>query len=350
VSDVIFPVVLRVDASPLIGLGHAMRCLALAEALGRTGLPVRLVTSAMPDAVAARFARAGATIVRIAESTGSAADSEVTIAEARRIGARWVVVDSYAVHASWQHRVRAAGLRLLVLDDEGCAGEWDADAILNQNLGANEAPYRLGAPQAALLVGPRFALLRGEFARQGHEPREIPDVAMRVLVTLGGADPGNATQRVVLALAQCHDVEVRVLAGASNPHRAMLAAMIAEAGSPTRTMQLIVQADDMPEQMGWADLAISAGGSTLWELARMQLPALLVTLADHQQALANACVSAGMARLLGDVHRTEVQVIAERINTLRSDAPARRSMARAGAHLVDGHGADRVVAHLRRCA
>src|SRR5262249_28782632 len=159
---------------------------------------------------------------------------------------------------------QAAGVRLLFIDDYGHAGEYAADLVLNQNLAADAVLYARRQPHTRLLLGPRYALLREEFLRLRLLRREIPPVARKVLVSLGGGDPHNVTSKVVDVLKQFCEIETKVIVGGSNPH---IQSMRSSITNDSSAIHFVVDANNMPELMVWADIAIAAGGSTAWELA-----------------------------------------------------------------------------------
>jgi UDP-2,4-diacetamido-2,4,6-trideoxy-beta-L-altropyranose hydrolase len=309
-------IVVRADASPAIGFGHAMRCSALAELT-----PAVFASAEMAPAMERRLPE----VVRI----DPADDAEQTIALARERGAEWVVVDSYALGTDYQRALRAAALRVLVIDDHGHAGRYEPDLLLNQNLGAR--PYPDVAPHTTQLLGTRYALLRGEF-RHWRGERSIPARAERLLVTLGGSDLDNFSARVARAVTGT--IAVELIAGGANPHRDELARIDG--------VELTVDADDMPARMARADVAVSAAGSTSWELARTGLPQIAIVLADNQEPAARALAEHGIAVNLG---REPAEAdIAAAVSALAADRDRREQMSRRAQELVDGKGVARVLA------
>jgi UDP-2,4-diacetamido-2,4,6-trideoxy-beta-L-altropyranose hydrolase len=193
-----------------------------------------------------------------------------------------------------------------------------------------------------LLLGPSFALLRSEFGP--HRGWTRPPLArlQRVLVTLGGSDPDNVTLTVLrgVAAAVPSDAQVRVIAGHSNSHGQGLRAF---AASQSFDCVILEGVDDMPAEMMAADLAISAAGTTTWELAFLQLPALIVTTADNQGSNAAVLQQRGAARDLGRPDAGLVDRVTRELRALAADAAALDAMARAGRAVIDGEGATRVV-------
>jgi UDP-2,4-diacetamido-2,4,6-trideoxy-beta-L-altropyranose hydrolase len=335
----------RADASADIGVGHVMRCLALAQAWQESGGSAAFATASAAG-LERRLQCESAAAVPVLAMAGSEEDARETIEAANRAGACWVVVDGYCFGADYQRAIKAAGLRLLFVDDNGHASHYCADVVLNQNLHAREELYAQREPHTRLLLGPRYALLRREFWKWRGWTRDIPDVARKVLVTLGGGDPHNVTRRVLDALRAtgCPDLDVVVVAGPSNPHYDELRAAVAAGPIAWRLEQNV---HNMPDLMAWADVAVSAAGSTCWELAFMGLPSLLVATAGNQIDIAAALYSAGVAANLGQSERLRASDIAKALGSLLSRRVERARMSSAGRGLVDGAGASRVVERLR---
>ena len=333
-------VLVRADGSPLIGTGHVMRCLALAQAWKRSGGEVVFAHAESTSALECRLQCEGMSISRIDAPPGSAADAAHTIEQARTLNASWIVADGYHFGWAWQKQVKQAGFRLLLLDDYGHAEQYAADLVLNQNLHADPRLYTHRDQDTHLLLGTRYVLLRREFLEWRNRERVVQPVAHKLLVSLGGADPDNVTAKVVHAL-RALDVEARVVVGGSNPHFGELSSAV---NSPSSVLR---DATNMPELMAWADVAVAAGGTTSWELAFMGLPSLMVVLAENQVDVAAGLASRGVVLNLGLHRQVDAEKIASPLRALLADAPTREQMSQRGRAMVDGLGADRVITLMR---
>jgi UDP-2,4-diacetamido-2,4,6-trideoxy-beta-L-altropyranose hydrolase len=325
-----------------MGTGHVMRCIALAQAWQDTGGRATFaMTASTPPALQTRLEAEGMNIAHLAAEWGSQDDAQQTTALAQQRGARWIIADGYHFGAAYQQQIKAAGLKLLLVDDYGHADHYSADIVLNQNMTADEAMYVRREPYTRLLLGTRYVLLRREFWPWRGWQREVVPVARKVLVTLGGSDPDNVTLLVMQALHQIavEDVEVVVLAGGSNPHYDTLHDA---AQAAPYVVHLRQNVRDMPELMAWADLCIGAAGSTSWERCLLGLPSLLVVLADNQQLIAEHLHAQGIATNLGRTGSVSAAELARAIAQLAHDADARAEMMRRGQALVDGRGAERI--------
>lgn len=340
------PLIFRADASVTTATGHAMRCLALAQAWqDEGGCCVFAMTQSLP-AIEARLRSERIEIVDLAAPPGSAEDAAGLIQLAREKHARWVVVDGYCFCADYQHSLKNAGLKQLFVDDTGHAGEYCADLVLDQNAHAQESLYGQREAHTRLLLGSRFALLRREFAQWRGWTRIIPKMGRKVIVMMGGSDPDNVSQRVMdaLRLVTVTDLEAVVVAGGSNPNLGSLERAVA---SCSQNVRLERNVTNIGELMAWADAAVSASGSTCWEMCLLGLPALLIHLAPNQRPVAEELDRRGIALHLGSQHEASATKIVSKLEWLLASSEARASMSQRGRELVDGRGASRVVAAMR---
>lgn len=334
---------IRADGGPAVGHGHVMRCLALAQAWQRAGGTAVFVQAETPAGLVARLGSEGIASRSIGAAPGSDADAAETVRHARELSAAWVVADGYRLGPAWQERVVAAGFKLLALDDHGHLPSYPATVVLNQNLSASPDLYPSRRPGERILLGNRFALLRGDFRPWRSWSRATPPRARRILVTLGGSDPDNATALALEALALLPGMQATVVVGGSNPH---LDALRQAAARRPDAIRLVVDAQDMPKLMAEADIALAAAGSTAWELAFMGLPSALIVLADNQAGIASALHAAGASLNLGNFRELTPEAVARQLSLLIDDEGKRRELSRKARVLVDGRGAERVVAAL----
>lgn len=319
-----------------------MRCLALAQAWQDAGGAATFAMAMDAPAVKARLEGEGMNVVSFPDAAGSHKDARRTIALARELGAQWVVVDGYHFGGDYQRTIKDVELSLLWIDDEAHADHYTADIVLNQNLHATEAMYAERELYTRLLLGPRYVLLRREFLKWRDWQRKIPPVARKILVTLGGGDPDNATLKVMEALKHIdlEGLQVVVLAGATNPHYAELEAAARDAPFPIR---LESNVSDMPALMALSDVAISGGGSTCWEMAFMGLPNVILVLADNQRAIGEQLDARGVSVNLGEYVPLAAEGSACCVKNLLNDAVKREEMSQCGKELVDGDGTARVL-------
>lgn len=337
---------IRADASPQIGAGHAMRCLALAQAWQDARGRVVFVAAEMIPSVERLLTAEQMKLVPIAAPAASNEDARATSRRAAEENADWMVVDGYRFDRGYVEALHESGRALLVLDDDGRSGNFSADLLLNQNAYATSTLYASEKFRTNRLLGARYTMLRREFFRRDPISPVSAPIARRVLVTLGAADPVNATEMITLALATLDDprLEVAVVIGGANLHRANLESAIRTAGPRFRA---VIDSADLSGWMEWADLAVTAAGSTCWELAFFRVPQLAVSIAENQRPVAKTLAASGAGIDLGWHEQLTATRIAAEVESLRSDLDRRTAMQSAALRLIDGLGAARVVAEMR---
>lgn len=353
-------VAFRADASLSIGSGHLMRCLTLADALRAGGTDCTFICRELPghrnDLVRARgyvvralpppHGRPDANGPRHAAWLGvdRSEDAAQTIAAVDAERLDWLVVDHYALDAVWERELRPHVQHLMVIDDLADR-EHDADLLLDQNLGRREEDYSAFVPTACrLLIGPRYALLRSEFARlRGYSlaRRQRPRLK-RLLVGMGGVDAGNASGAVLDALGQSSlpgDCRITIVLGSQAP---WLERLREQAARCSLSCEIRTDVVDVADLMAKCDLAIGAAGTTSWERCCLGLPTIIVVLADNQRDSARALAASGGAWSIGATDDIPANLPSALAMLSQPSAMAR--MAESAAAICDGHGAGRVAA------
>lgn len=336
---------IRADANAHKGTGHLMRCLALAQGWQARGGRATFITACESDGLRQRLSDEGFQVIALEHPYPDPADWEMTSKMLAAHPGAWVVLDGYHFDPAYQRQIREAGHPLLVIDDMAHLDHYYADVVLNQNINAEQLRYSC-EPYTRLLLGTRYVLLRSEFLAWRGWQREILEVTRKILVTLGGGDPDNQTLKVIRALRQVgvDDLEAVVVVGASNPHYQELKFAIRNSQF---TIRLVRNVSNMPELMAWADVAISAGGSTCWEMAFMGLPTILLVLAGNQRDIAEGVSEADVALNLGWFEQVTDAHIVDALSRLLVNCDQRHQMSRSGQALVDGMGRERVVLALQ---
>lgn len=348
-------IVFRVDASSVIGTGHVMRCLTLANALLIEGARSLFICRHMPDHLQKMLrdqehdlALLPALPFEVTDDldhsewlgTSQEEDSQATL---RILDCRvweWMIVDHYALDARWEKCMRSKVRRIMVIDDIADRVH-DCDVLLDQNLYTNmELRYADKAPlNCSFLLGPRYALLRDEFRELHGQFRNRTLPIKRVLVFLGGVDFNNYTKLVIEALAGIvpRSFQTDVVIGMQHP-----AIREIEVLCFSHNFSCHIQTQKMAELMSAADLAIGAGGSANWERCCLGLPAFLISLAENQVQIAQALDLFGAVRYLGREELVSVELIQNEIINLLNDADKFSNFSKKSYSLVDGLGAERV--------
>ncbi|UXY15553.1 hypothetical protein N8I74_00620 [Chitiniphilus purpureus] len=297
------------------GMGHLSRCLAYATAWRGQGGTVRWVVDG--DA-AAQALLAAQDVVWQAWQAAPPLPGASDVA----------IVDSYSAEPAALQRIAACAARVMYLDDTERL-DYPAGLVIHAapGLGGDRGEARWAR-------GPMWQPLRPAFA-EVPQRRVLPAVT-RVLVLMGGTDPRGLTPRMV------------ALARKAYPLAQIHAVLGGPAAPAPDNCTVHRQLDDaaMCAQMLAADLAISAAGQTVSELARCGTPAVLVAVAENQHKQLREWPVLGTAIAAGWWHDPQLDRQLLAALAALATPQARAAMARAGQAAVDGQGVARALAWL----
>lgn len=332
----------RVDASPALGTGHAMRCRALARPLRRKGAEIVFFSRFLPDWLSSELADEGFRHIPLSEDRDEIESLIGHLTSDPGQPFDWLVVDHYGWGERQESAVAPYIRRLMVIDDLADRRH-RCDLLLDQNdFGHKERRYQgLVPPSARLMLGGRYALLREEFAAWRGTVK-IKDGRVRTLfVCFGGSDPTNETSKALEALdaPDFADLSVHVVIGRSHSR----VEEIARRCESDPRIRLHIQSNEVARLLAESDLAVCAGGTMTWERYCMGLPGLVIAVADNQIEVAKAGQQAGVDWYLGESARVDAEAIRSALRAAMNDPDRIRLARRLAMDKVDGLGADRVV-------
>lgn len=336
---------LRCDAGAQTGVGHLIRCIALAEELVDRGVDVVFLGDFKGLPWAERQL-----VDRGFRSVPVPADPTALTDSATALGLAAVVLDGYHLDPGSGAALRGRGVFVLALVDGTFGAEQRADAYLDQNLGASRPS---GVPADAIaLTGLDYVLLRDlvRSRRPADGPRPQIAETPHVLAVFGGTDPHDAALRLVpLILATDRPLSLTAVASRERVVENLLA-LPASAG---QRLDVCPPVDDLPALVASADLVVSASGTSVWELLHLGAPTALVCVTDNQEIGYRQVVSAGLTVPLGRLWELDDDAPArhkatEALREVLGSPPARRELASRGLALVDGRGRERVADVLLR--
>ncbi|MFI1249622.1 PseG/SpsG family protein [Streptomyces anulatus] len=331
---------LRADASPSIGGGHVMRCLALSEELRRRGAEVFLLgRAASPAWLRTQLADQGLPVI-----AGPDDPDELT-ALARDMGLHAMVLDSHTLPPECSGALRGAGIVVAAVVD-GTTRAQQADLFVDQSPGGDD--IRTTFPEGVRrLGGYRHALIRGAVLAARRRPDQRvadPATPVHVLCFFGATDPYNGVPAAVRALLAT-GVPLRLTAVAAEPELACEIAGLP--AGPDQRVRVIEPVGQLPELARTADLVVTAAGSSVLDLLCIGRAVAVVTVTGSQQPAYEGVVGDGLVAGLGALEglRASGAALDECVAVLRrllTHGDERAELARRGASTVDGQGCSRV--------
>jgi spore coat polysaccharide biosynthesis predicted glycosyltransferase SpsG len=318
-----------------MGWGHAVRSAALAAAFRRLGISTRILTRAADPALVQQLEDSGEVVEVLTQDLD---EIEGTVAAIQAAGARMLVLDSYALGQAFLEGVHeATGVTRTVIDDLADR-DLPCEALLNPNPFAGQLDLARFAASLQLL-GTGYALLRQGFAPENRPGRELDPANPRVLVTLGGGPLGARTVDLASALdALDQPLSLDLLLGSG---AAGVSAAREFAASAHHEVRLHVDRPDVERLLAQTTMAISAAGTTCFELAACGVPALLLVAVPNQRRGAAAWHALGACEYLGGIDGITPATVAAKAAELLRDPDRLTTMSARGTALVTGDGASR---------
>ncbi len=340
--------VIRADGNERIGAGHLMRCLTIAGELARLGRRERILFVCADDGSAKLAGQYGFEAAVLGTDYRDM-ESELPVLEGifgeyrdgQGDAGPVILVDSYYVTDRYLERLRRFGT-IALMDDLG-QRKYPVDVVINYNAPAEPEHYRRLYPgtDTGLLVGSAYIPVREQFLHRDYRVRET---VQTVLITAGGGDGGNLAWKLLRALYD-GEREYHLVSGQFNPHFQTLKQMEEAHGN----IHIHCNVKDMAGLMAAADLAVTAGGSTVYELAVLGVPFICFSCAGNQEPLTEYIGRRDIAGFAGAYHKNAGETLermAALFGSLSADAGLRRRFHEREKAMVDGMGAARLAAAL----
>jgi len=338
-------VVFRVDASAEVGFGHLSRCINLAEVLRSRGNEVSFVCRdeqaksfrALEDRL---FATVLLPMLAVGEPVNQKVDAQQTIQALQGKRPEWLIVDNYLLSKDWEQLLRPHVAKIAVIEDLSGRGH-DCDLLLDQNYSERSAAsFEKFIPNTCeLLLGPRFALIGEQFRRLRELKSRPASELKRIVVFCGGSDPQNLTQQVIdeISCSELGNVAVDVVVGAQNKTFDREAALKVNAN-----IKIHDAGGEFAQTMSLADLAIGAGGTTLWERMCLGVPSIVVSVAENQIFACEKLGRDGLVNYLGAQSSLKPGAIRNAAIDAKTKFVSLFDQIERGQILVDGRGCERV--------
>lgn len=403
-----YNIAIRADGGPAVGMGHIMRCLAIAEELKNLGCRVyflgrytqglnkakdmgfesfEIIIPLKPQCNTHNMKKSGTHITTATGfNYGSVEEIEDDISATFKIikqqGCDLILVDKYNLSSEYFNKFREFDVKVAFIDDLNLF-RCSADIIINGNINAKMLGYKECFTNQKLLLGTKFTPLRGEFKDipnrrinyflNWHTIQNLGQCEMNVcednnvtaglidfsqneknmgesplpevMITTGGADPYNCTGRLLEILLRDDKtscIRYNVIVSSGFVYKNQLHRMADE----NANIVLYNNPKCMSQIMCRSDLAISSGGSTLYELCCCGTPTIAFIMADNQKGIVDMLSRDGYIKTLGWHTEIENSNIAQQVYDLITHFELRKSYSQKMQSLIDGIGAFRVAQNL----
>lgn len=327
---------IRADGNKKIGIGHVMRCMTVGDAMKQLGEDVIffLADCECVSLVESRGFRC-CVLDSLYDDLNSETEKLMSLLDEFHVNK--LLIDSYYVTPEYFNVLREK-VAIAYLDDMDLF-EYPVDILINYNVFAQAKDYPYVTENMQCLIGPKYAPVRKEFANVCVCENKAVE---NILITLGGSDQYNLSLKIAKVLLECTNCRLHVVCGPFNRNREELV----ELAESNERILLHENVKEMWKLMGDCELAVSAAGSTMCELATARVPSVTFSFVDNQQKIAvafgekNAAVSVGHYECVNET--IFLNDIKEAVLKMISDAEFRGTVKKNAYKLVDGAGAERI--------
>ena len=339
-------ILIRADANETIGTGHVMRCLSIAEEFQRLGGKVKFIIA--DDRSRPMIENKGfETICLNSKWDNLDFETEKLVGTLQNNNAENLLIDSYFVTAPYLKQLSKHIFTAYI--DDMYSFAYPVHLLINYNFYADIETYQNLYQSAEIkpqfLLGCDYAPLRKEFS---NVRKEIHPHITKILITSGGTDRYNVAGQLLerfLSEERYCNIDFYVVLGRFNSNIEALQSMYGN----HRNIHFLINIPDMDRYMKLCDIAITAGGTTTYELFASGIPSIMYTLADNQLDIAKKVSALGLIPWAGDVRKDMtlcIDNILKWIDIYLSDYQMRKEISAKMQSYIDGKGAGRIAMQL----
>lgn len=332
-------VAFRTDGNTSIGLGHLTECLTLAKRLQNHYSVSSLFIISSDTVEIQKLGDFTPATERLTANIGEE-DSKLTGQILKKHRINLLVTNLRAVTSDYLNDLKKRGITLVCIDELGNR-DIIADVVINGSIVGDWHRYQFQSQSTLTYFGPEYMIMDKAFGTFHQKEKPIKPETTNILVTMGGVDRSGATLRIIEALNRL-DKKIRksIVVGPAFHHRSKLEELLPRVKENNFQMSYVPA--NMAELMFEVDLALSAGGNTLYELACVGTPSMVLYEDEHEGIQGRVFDRERAAICLGKGSEVPQEQITASVSSLLRDQALRTEMSQNGKRLVDGKGTERV--------
>lgn len=329
-------IIIRADGGTSIGMGHIVRCLALADML-KEHFSISFAVQEPGNPVIEMIRERAIEIIALPQTSDFEEDflnfqpylrPEVI-----------VILDGYGFTARYQNGIKRKGCKLVYIDD---LHSWRqvADVVINHAEGISPLDYE-AEDDVRFCLGSKYAMLRKPFLANTESRKHGP--LRSIFISMGAADKDNLTWKFTEALLDIRQIEeIHLMLGAVNPHLQQIRHLAMTVTEVKISIHINIDAAGLRQLLERSDLAICPASTIALEACAVGIGLLSGFSADNQKSILKGLKSAEVLKDLGDLQKIGTSGIKLHVESLIKEPDQISGMIQNQKKLIDGRSPDRL--------
>lgn len=302
-------IIIRADGGSTIGMGHVVRCLALADML-KNDFEISFAIQEPNDKIKDLINSVTHSIICLPQTTDFLTDADNLVQQLKANDI--VVLDGYNFKTEYQQAIKNKGCKLVAIDDLH-AWHHVADVVINHADGVSNKEYSI-EPYTKLLLGLDYVLLRKEFLNQKKETRKINSVK-KMFISMGAADIDNNTKKITEALLFIESIEeIHLMVSTINPHLKDIERLMLMSNKIKTHYNLSAQ--ELVSLLQKCDVAICPASSISLECCAVGIGLISGYTATNQIGNLNGLIKHKTLINFGDINQLSIKEIIQKMERL----------------------------------
>ena len=324
---------IRADMNEVIATGHIMRCLSVADAARELGKETVFIVADEKPAELLR-SRGYEPVVLHTQWNDMEGELEILTSFIEKEDITKLLVDSYQVTKEYLEKLEEYA-EVFYLDDLD-AFEYPVSNIICYANYYDKLSYANYKRHTEFYLGTAYMPVRKVF--QNCKPKVMKEKIERIIILSGGSDHYHMIEHIAKMFQDNADVEADIICGAFYPDFQG----VKDKFSGYQNLHFYQNVSNLEEFMEKADLAISAGGTTLYELSAKGTPTISYAFADNQLKNVEQFDADGIIPYAGDVRKDDVYGNIYKLYEKCQNPAVRKQYSEKMQKMMDGRGAERI--------
>lgn len=266
-------ILFRADSSSIIGTGHIMRDLVLAQSFAKAGHKIIFATQNLQGNINHNITESVYKLEILKSNDIEELDKLI-----KKLQINLLVIDHYKIDFKYEKKLKTKNPTLKILSFDDTYEKHYCDILLNHNIYADKKKYKALLPKdCEIRCGGKYTLLRDEFIKEKLKKRKRNSI-FNIFIAMGGADHSNINIKILKVLKKFANIEVNLVTTSANQNLETL-----KNYCKNKTwIKLHINSNKIAKLISKSDLTIVTPSVTLNEVHFLEKPIIAIKTAQNQ--------------------------------------------------------------------